>query len=206
MPFADSMEGRDHTGMGTLKRTVLSIFSKFGTIRKCKNTRADNQVEEEAECVEEVKGVIGVGNGITTDGFKKIWTVDNQAKDIVEFDVDYETGNLKLNQRINIGSASDNLHYEIETGNVMVAKIGRVIEFIERNDGLRAGKDVSAVSIGSGATELIFKEGKFIEKKEIVYQTKISSVSVAISWGKGPNRRVFMGSWHDPKLAICTGV
>ena len=206
MPFADSMEGRDHTGMGTLKRTVLSIFSKFGTIRKCKNTRADNQVEEEAECVEEVKGVIGVGNGITTDGFKKIWTVDNQAKDIVEFDVDYETGNLKLNQRINIGSASDNLHYEIETGNVMVAKIGRVIEFIERNDGLRAGKDVSAVSIGSGATELIFKEGKFIEKKEIVYQTKISGVSVAISWGKGSNRRVFMGSWHDPKLAICTGV
>ena len=99
-----------------------------------------------------MKGVIGVGNGITTDGFTKLWTVDLQAKDILEFDVDYETGNLKLNQRIDVGSVADNIHYEIETGNVMISKIGRAIEFVQYTDGLRAGKDVSKMPIGSGAS------------------------------------------------------
>lgn len=56
---------------------------------------------------------------------------------------------------------SDNIHYEIETGNVMVSKIGRGIEFVNRNDALRKGKDVSNMPIHGGATELIFKDGKF---------------------------------------------
>ena len=116
-----------------------------------------------------MEGLIGMGNGITTDGFHKLWAADITYKRILEFDVDYETGNLKLNQRIDVGSVADNIHYEIETGNVMISKIGRAIEFVQYTDGLRAGKDVSKMPIGSGASELIFKEGKFVEKKDLVY-------------------------------------
>ena len=38
--------------------------------------------------------MIAHGNGITTNGFTKLWTVDNSAKNIAEFNVDYKSGNL----------------------------------------------------------------------------------------------------------------
>ena len=67
--------------------------------------------------------MIGAANGITTNGSSKIWVADSQAKNIVEFDVDYETGSLKQNQRIQIGSFVDNLHYDKTTGNIMLGII-----------------------------------------------------------------------------------
>ena len=59
MPFPDSMEGRDHSLGTTLKRIYIHALLKTGDIWKCKNTRADNQKEEEADCVIEVKDLIG---------------------------------------------------------------------------------------------------------------------------------------------------
>ncbi len=78
LPFPDSIaKGRDHGPVASIKRTFMQMLLKTGTIHKCKNTRADTQLEEEAECEKEAVGVIGVGNGLTTDGFKKLWAVDN---------------------------------------------------------------------------------------------------------------------------------
>ena len=205
-PTPNAMGKPDHSLFKELKETYMTLFTKFGIIRKCKNTRADNQVEEEAECEEEVKEEIGVGNGITTNGFTKLWAVDNQARDIVEFDVDYQTGDLKLNQRIEVGSIIDNLHYDVNTGNIMASTLARGIEFINFTNAVKRGEDTSKVPITSGVIELIFKDGKFQEKQELMLQQTISSGSVAIPWGKGANRRIFVGSWHDPKLAICTGL
>ena len=71
---------------------------------------------------------------------------------------------------------------------------------------MKRGEDTSTLSIASGVSELIFKDNEFQEQKELILQSLISSVSVAIPWGKGANRRIFVGSWHDPKLAICTGL
>lgn len=67
-----------------------------------------------------------------------------------------------------MNSLLDNIHYEEKTGNVMVSKIGKGIEFLNRNDGLRAGKDMSDVTIAGGAAELIYKDGMFVEIKDLV--------------------------------------
>lgn len=42
MPYPDTMEGREHSGMALLKRVYGTLYTSYGTIRKCKNTRADN--------------------------------------------------------------------------------------------------------------------------------------------------------------------
>ncbi len=70
-------------------------------------------------------------------------------------------------------------------------------------DAMRKG-DTAGLVIHGGASEIIFNNGEVIVK-DLILQDKISGVSVAIPHGKAGNRRIFMGSWADPKLAICEG-
>ena len=178
------LEGNDHSALTGLKETFLALFSNAGTIRKCKNTRADNQSEEIGECVEEVSGLLGFGNGITTNGFTKLWVVDNRQRNIAEFNVEYATGKLKLNKRIDIHTIIDNLTYDEETGNIMIATVSRGIDFVNFTNAAKKGEDLSKMTIYSGVSELKFKDGVFEEQEELILQGKISSASVAVPWGK----------------------
>lgn len=118
----------------------------------------------------ETKGVIGFGNGITTNGESKLWAVDNQQRSVVEFDVDSVSGNLQYHSRIEMDSLIDNLHYEEETGNIMAAYIGRGIDFKNYISGVQKGQEVSPIH--SGASYLMFKDGVFEQRKDLVLQDK----------------------------------
>ena len=114
--------------------------------------------------------MIGFGNGITTNGESKLWAVDNQQRSVVEFDVDSVSGNLQYHSRIEMDSLIDNLHYEEETGNIMAAYIGRGIDFKNYISGVQKGQEVSPIH--SGASYLMFKDGVFEQRKDLVLQDK----------------------------------
>lgn len=97
-----------------------------------------------------MEGLIGMGNGITTDGFHKLWAADITYKRILEFDVDYASGDLTLNSKIETGFSSDNIHYDSKTGNVLVSRIAKKLEFMVYTDALRKGTE-QGLSIAGGA-------------------------------------------------------
>ena len=182
LPFPDTMEGREDSFSANMKRMLMLIFMKTGNIHKCKNTRAASQTEEQAECEIEAKGVIGFGNGITTNGSTKLWAVDDQTKEIIEFDVEQTNGSLKEHSRIKMDSLIDNLHYEPDTGNIMAATIARAIDFNNFVDAVKSGKDTSGIPIPSGVSYLKFKDGVFEQREDLLLQDKVSSVSIAVPW------------------------
>ena len=140
--------------------------------------------------------MIGFGNGITTNGESKLWAVDNQQRSVVEFDVDSVSGNLQYHSRIEMDSLIDNLHYEEETGNIMAAYIGRGIDFKNYISGVQKGQEVSPIH--SGASYLMFKDGVFEQRKDLVLQDKIIKCERSSSLGEGKESQDIYGLMARP--------
>jgi hypothetical protein len=191
MSFPEGDYGKSSDFMSQLKFMIPSVFNfKWTHVYYCKRNIC--------KAIKAIKGEMF--NGIDWDEDKRLFVTSTTDKQVYELEFNREhPENPKLLRVFDLNFNSDNLFYDRDRNEILVASIAKAIEFLKYKKGALKDPEhrLENAEFYTGYEIIDLNSGKVFTKmmqKDLIY---------GISSAFRHNGKVYLGTWTDNRIVVC---